>query len=92
MSHTHVMPTSRHNYNEIMKITERRPHYFHFKVHVWYGAGGWRSATSLDGIHFTPERSFVSRFGAKAGTDGTGIFIDDDGIGYVVFAWSLPWQ
>ena len=56
---------------------------------MWYGSGGWCTATSSDGIHFTPVRSkFFSRFGPKARTDGTGIFIDDDGVGYVAFAAS----
>lgn len=42
---------------------------------MWYGSGGWASATSADGIHFTPAAGpFVSRF-AKGGTDGTvGLF------------------
>ena len=58
---------------------------------MWYGSGGWATATSKDGIHFTPSghKIFYSRFGAKAGTDGTGWFIDDDGTGYVAFA-SMP--
>eukprot|EP00040_Diaphanoeca_grandis_P016272 m.83882 g.83882 ORF g.83882 m.83882 type:complete len:395 (+) comp25683_c0_seq1:126-1310(+) len=55
---------------------------------MWFGAGGWGSAVSTDGIHFTPGPRFESRFGPKAGTDGTGLFIDDDGQGYVVFASS----
>ena len=57
---------------------------------MWYGSGGWATATSTDGIHFTPSGAkFSSRFGPKAGTDGTGIFVDDDGTGYVAFA-SMP--
>ena len=49
---------------------------------MWLGSGGWTSATSLDGISFTPAHiDFGSRFGAAAGTDGTGVFIDDDGLG-----------
>ena len=57
---------------------------------MWFGSGGWRSATSTDGVHFTPSSTaaFYSRFGPRAGTDGTGIFIDDDGAGYVAFAAS----
>ena len=59
---------------------------------MWYGAGGWSSATSSDGIHFTPSRygRFFSRFGAAAKTDGTGLFVDDDGHGYVAFAVPFP--
>lgn len=58
---------------------------------MWLGRGGWLSATSHDGIHFTPSGpTFFSRFGAPAGTDGTGLFVDDDGTGYVVFASSPP--
>lgn len=49
------------------------------------------SPTNRDGIHFTPAGSlFASRLGPKAGTDGTGVFVDDDGVGYVVFAASPP--
>lgn len=49
---------------------------------MWLGNGAWSSATSLDGIHFTPAKvGFGSRFGVAAGTDGTGVFIDDDGTG-----------
>ena len=59
---------------------------------MWLGSGGWRSATSTDGIHFTLTQPgvFFSRFGPKAGTDGTGLFVDDDGTGYVVFAANPP--
>ena len=59
---------------------------------MWYGSGGWASATSKDGINFTPSKygRFSSRFGDKAGTDGTGLFVDDDGQGYVVFASKPP--
>eukprot|EP00039_Didymoeca_costata_P022265 m.4160 g.4160 ORF g.4160 m.4160 type:complete len:369 (-) comp2909_c0_seq1:32-1138(-) len=58
---------------------------------MWYGSGGWGTATSTDGIHFTPTGPiFFSRFGPKAGTDGTGILVDDDGTGYVIFASSPP--
>ena len=58
---------------------------------MWYGSGGWSTATSADGVHFTPAHTgFSSRFGPKAGTDGTGIFIDDDGTGYVAFASNPP--
>jgi hypothetical protein len=48
-------------------------------------------ATGLgrDGIHFTPTGPlFASRLGMSAGTDGTAIFVDDDGTGYVAFASS----
>eukprot|EP00038_Savillea_parva_P010595 m.191387 g.191387 ORF g.191387 m.191387 type:complete len:380 (-) comp18323_c0_seq1:39-1178(-) len=58
---------------------------------MWYGSGVWATATSTDGIHFTPAGpKFASRFGPAPGTDGTGIFIDDDGTGYVAFASSPP--
>ena len=59
---------------------------------MWFGSGGWQSAVSTDGIHFTPSGHgvFYSRFGAKAGTDGTGLFVDDDGTGYVAFASNPP--
>ena len=53
------------------------------------GAGGWGTATSRDGIHFEPATlGQTSRLGA--GTDGTGVFVDDDGTGYIVFAASPP--
>lgn len=59
---------------------------------MWYGSGGWKSATSNDGIHFTPSKYgvFYSRFGAEARTDGTGLLVDDDGVGYVAFAVGFP--
>lgn len=55
---------------------------------MWFGSGGWQTATSSDGIHFTPSKygRFSSRFGTSAHTDGTGLFVDDDGTGYVIFA------
>ena len=58
---------------------------------MWFGSGGWQTATSKDGINFTPSGKgvFFSRFGAKGRTDGTGLFVDDDGTGYVAFA-SMP--
>ena len=48
---------------------------------MWFGSGGWQTATSKDGINFTPSGhgTFFSRFGAEGRTDGTGFFIDDDG-------------
>lgn len=62
---------------------------------MWYGSGSWGSATSTDGINFTPSKygMFSSRFSGKKGdgkTDGTGIFVDDDGQGYVAFAAMPP--
>ena len=58
---------------------------------MWYGAGVWATATSTDGINFVPAGPpFASRFGMAAQTDGTGIFIDDDGQGYVAFAVTAP--
>lgn len=60
------------------------------KFIMWFGCGGWRTATSDDGIHFTPTgNSFASRLGWPARTDGTGWMIDDDGTAYVAFA-SMP--
>jgi hypothetical protein len=57
---------------------------------MWFGCGGWRTATSEDGIHFEPLSGvFASRLGMVARTDGTGWMIDDDGTGYVAFA-SMP--
>lgn len=64
---------------------------------LWYGSGDWGTATSEDGIHFTPAREHTSSRFANASTkppgttttestDGTGLFVDDDGVGYVVFA------
>ena len=57
---------------------------------MWYGSGNWVTAVSIDGINFTPAGpKFSSRFSGKHGggsTDGTGIFIDDDGTDYVAFA------
>jgi hypothetical protein len=60
------------------------------KFIMWFGCGGWRTATSNDGIHFTPAGGgFASRLGPQARTDGTGWMIDDDGTAYVAFA-SMP--
>jgi hypothetical protein len=64
------------------------------KFIMWFGAGGWCTATSEDGINFAPAViGFHSRFSGKHGdgrTDGTGIFVDDDGTGYVAFAANPP--
>ena len=52
---------------------------------MWGGAGDWFVATSKDGVQFdlvTPHTT--SRLGG--GTDGTGLFVDDDGVGYIAFA------
>ncbi len=52
---------------------------------LWFGSGGWAVATSVDGVSFDlVSNGATSRFGGS--TDGTGIFLDDDGQGYVVFA------
>lgn len=52
---------------------------------LWFGSGAWSIATSADGISFTlTSREATSRLGG--GTDGTGLFVDDDRVGYVVFA------
>jgi hypothetical protein len=54
---------------------------------MWFGTGGWSSATSTDGIHFTasPHGVFFSRFGPQSGVGGTSVFVDDDGTGYIAF-------
>jgi len=53
---------------------------------MWFGSGDWGIATSPDGIHWTLVRPHTgSRL--PGGTDGTGCFIDDDGVGYVIFSW-----
>ena len=52
---------------------------------LWYGVGDWGVAVSQNGINFTVVHEHESsRLGGQ--TDGTGIFIDDDGTGYVIFA------
>jgi hypothetical protein len=52
---------------------------------MWYGTGDWTVATSNDGIAFNVVADHItSRLGG--GTDGTGLLIDDDGMGYVIFA------
>jgi hypothetical protein len=52
---------------------------------LWFGSGGWAVATSFDGINFSLASNHgTSRLGG--GTDGTGIFLDDDGQGYVSFS------
>ena len=55
---------------------------------AWYTAARPKTNRMLD----LPSHAgvFESRFGAKAGTDGTGFFIDDDGTGYVAFAANPP--
>lgn len=58
---------------------------------MWFGSGGWRTAVSTDGIHFTPTgRGFDSRLGPAARTDGTGWMVDTDGTGYIAFASNPP--
>ena len=54
---------------------------------MWFGVGGWASATSTDGIHFTPSAHGIhySRFGPASGVGGTSVFVDDDGTGYIAF-------
>jgi len=55
---------------------------------MWGGSGGWFTAVSADGINWRLANPHVlSRWG---NTDGTGFFIDDDGVGYV--AYSMPFQ
>lgn len=52
---------------------------------LWFGSGAWSIATSTDGVSFTlVSRYETSRLGGS--TDGTGLFQDDDGVGYVAFA------
>ena len=55
---------------------------------LWAGSGGWFSATSPDGIHFTTAHAAQSSR-LPGGTDGTGVFLDADGEGYIIFA-GLP--
>jgi hypothetical protein len=57
---------------------------------MWYGTGDWTVATSYDGIAFQVASNHISSR-LPQGTDGTGIYIDDDvnKTGYVVFA-GLP--
>jgi len=55
---------------------------------LWAGSGGWFSASSTDGIHFTTAHASQSSR-LPGGTDGTGVFIDSDGKGYIIFA-GLP--
>eukprot|EP00937_MAST-01D_sp_MAST-1D-sp2_P004462 g4462.t1 len=59
---------------------------------MWFGNGGWSTATSADGIHFEPANLHLSsRVDPPHGrTDGTGVFVDDDGTGYVAFASDPP--
>jgi hypothetical protein len=52
---------------------------------LWFGSGAWAVATSLDGVHFDlVSNGATSRLGG--GTDGTGLLLDDDGVGYVAFS------
>jgi len=57
---------------------------------MWFGAGNWGTATSTDGVHFTPANLHFSGRSlpgvTEPSTDGTGIFVDDDGVGYVAYA------
>ena len=54
-------------------------------VVLWFGSGAWSVATSRDGVSFDlVSRYETSRLGGS--TDGTGLFLDDDGVGYVAFA------
>ena len=55
------------------------------QVVLWFGSGAWAIATSRDGVSFDLVSRFeTSRLGGS--TDGTGVFLDDDGVGYVAFA------
>jgi hypothetical protein len=52
---------------------------------LWFGSGAWSVATSTDGVSFDLVSRFeTSRLGGS--TDGTGLLLDDDGVGYVAFA------
>jgi hypothetical protein len=52
---------------------------------MWFGTGDWSVATSTDGIAFNVVNAHISsRLGGA--TDGTGLFVDDDGTGYVIFS------
>jgi hypothetical protein len=53
---------------------------------MWYGCGQWCVAESADGLSFTNVTLQESRYGNSDSTDGTGVFIDDDGAGYVIFS------
>jgi beta-xylosidase len=53
---------------------------------MWYGCGQWCVATSEDGLVFSNITLQYSRYGSSDSTDGTGVFIDDDGTGYVIFS------
>jgi hypothetical protein len=55
------------------------------RVVLWFGSGAWAIATSTDGVSFDlVSRYETSRLGGS--TDGTGVFLDGDGVGYVAFA------
>jgi beta-xylosidase len=55
------------------------------QVVLWFGSGAWAIATSRDGVSFDLVSRFeTSRLGGS--TVGTGVFLDDDGVGYVAFA------
>ena len=54
-------------------------------ITLWFGSGAWSVATSTDGVNFDlATRYATSRLGGS--TDGTGLLLDDDGVGYVAFA------
>ena len=53
---------------------------------MWVGCGGWCVSTSYDGIHFVNTTLQWSRYGPGVGTDGTALFVDRDGTGYVLFS------
>jgi hypothetical protein len=64
-------------------LFDPRPQYNRFVM--WFGTGDWSVATSTDGVAFTVVNAHTtSRLGGQ--TDGTGLFVDDDGTGYVIFA------
>jgi hypothetical protein len=53
---------------------------------MWYGCGQWCVCTSLDGLTFDNCTIQESRYGKSDSTDGTGLFVDDDGQGYIAFS------
>jgi len=56
----------------------------HQRFVLWYGCGYWCVCSSYDGIHFENCTVQYSRFGQSYSTDGTGLFVDEDGQGYIM--------
>ncbi len=55
---------------------------------AWFGEGNWGTAVSTDGVTFeyAGEQHKTSRLGGS--TDGNNVFVDDDGVGYIIFSAS----